>query len=415
MFGWLRKAQSVTLDQLAGMLEWVGYQSAAGGPVTVRNAVDVTAVFCAARIIAEGLAQMPVRVVEERFAEGTGTATLVVRRDHWAHRLLAIKPNDWQTSHEFREGLVFNAVLGVGAIAVKNIIGREVKELLPVPAGSWSVEQMPDWSLRFRVNYADKTHGYFSQAEVLYLRGPSLDGFTALPAIQQARQAIGLSRALELQQARLAGNGGKPSGVLSLPSRLSEETRDKLKATWQAKFGPGGEGGIAILDQDAKFASMTMISVDAQFIETRRMQIEEIARAFRVQPIMLMQADKAATFASAEQMFRHHVIHTLGPWMSRFEAVCNRDILENAEGLGVDLDERNLLRGDFKDQAEYYSKALGAGGTPAWLTQDEVRAEIGRNPMGGKAAELSQGAMNPAPAPKTETVEDPEEDEDAEA
>jgi len=414
MFGWFRKAQSVTLDQLAGMLEWVGYQSSAGGPVTVRNAVDVTAVFCAARIIAEGLAQMPVRVVEERFAEGAGTATLIVRRDHWAHRLLAVKPNDWQTSHEFREGLVFNAVLGEGAIAIKNVIKDQVKELLPVPAGSWSVEQMPDWSLRFRVNYADKTHGYFSHAEVLYLRGPSLDGFTALPAVKQARQAIGLSRALELQQAKLAGNGGKPSGVLSLPSRLSEETRDKLKATWQANFGPGGEGGIAIIDQDAKFASMTMTSVDAQFIETRRMQIEEIARAFRVQPIMMMQADKAATFASAEQMFRHHVIHTLGPWMSRFEAVCNRDILGNAEGLGVDLDERNLLRGDFKDQAEYYSKALGAGGTPAWLTQDEVRAEIGRNPMGGRAAELSQGAMNPAPAPKTDPAKDPEEDDDAE-
>lgn len=417
MFGWFRKAQGVTLDQLAGMLAWVGYQTAAGGPVTVHNAIDVTAVFCAARVIAEGLAQMPVRVVEERFAPGAGTGTLMVRRDHWAHRLLAVRPNGWQTSYEFREGMVFSAVLGKGAIAIKNVVRGEVRELLPVPPGAWTVEQMEDWSLRVRVDYADRSHGHFTLDEVFYLRGPSLDGFTAVPAVQQARQAIGLSRALEAQQARLAGNGGKPSGILSMSNKLSPESREKLRQTWQARFGAGGEGGIAVLDTDAKFESMTMTSVDAQFIETRRMQIEEIARAFRVQPIMLMQADKAATFASAEQMFRNHVIHTLGPWIERFEQAANRDILGNTEGLRFDLDERNLLRGDFKDQAEYYAKALGAGGTPAWMTQDEVRAEIGLNPMGGKAAELSAGAMNPAPGPAADEEEDdpPEGGEDEQA
>lgn len=423
MFGWFRKAQALTIDQLPGILEWVGYQSAAGGTVTVRNAVDVTAVFCAARIIAEGLAQMPVSVVEKRYATGSRVPTLIVAHDHWAHRLLSVKPNGWQTSYEFREGMVFNAVLGKGAIAIKNVIRGEVKELLPVPAGSWTVEQMTDWSLRIRVNYSDKTHDVFTQDQVFYLRGPSLDGIEALPAVAQARNAIGLSRALELQQSRLAGNGGKPSGVLSMSNRLSPESQEKLRKTWESKFGPGGEGGIAVLDTDATFTSMTMTSVDAQYIETRRIQIEEIARAFRVQPIMLMQADKAATFASAEQMFRNHVIHTLGPWIERFEEAAHRDILGFDETLRVDLDERNLLRGDFKDQAEYYSKALGAGGSPAWMTQDEVRAEVGLPPMGGKAAELSQGAMQPSPPAAAEDTEEddkepgskPEEDSDAAA
>ena len=275
MLKWFRKAQSISLDQLAGMMQWVGYQTAGGRNVTVRSAVDVTAVFCAARIIAEGVAQMPVRLIEERFAEGATTAALIVRRDHWAHRLLAVKPNGWQTSYEFREGMIFNAVLGAGAIAIKNVIRGEVKELLPVPAGSWTVEQLPDWSLQVRVNFDDKTHGDFSLAEVFYLRGPSLDGFTALPAVKQARQAIGLSQALEEQQALMAGNGGKPSGILSMSKGLSSEAREKLRTTWESKFGPGGKGGIAILDTDATFTSMTMTSVDAQYIETRRMQIEE--------------------------------------------------------------------------------------------------------------------------------------------
>ena len=401
MLGFLRKSTTYTVNQLAGLAGWVGWSSAAGVAVNERTAVDVTAVFCAARVISEGIGQMPVRLVSETFDTGTGLPRVRVDRDHWAHRLLAVRPNGWQTSYEFREGMIFNAALGKGAIAIKNMVGGEVRELLPVPIGAWSVEQLPDWSLRIRVDYSDKTHDYFDLSDVFYVRGPGLDGFQALPAVRQARDAIGLSQALERQQAKLAGNGGKPSGVLSFAQPLKPETKDKLRETWQQKFGANGDGGIAILDGDAKFQSMTMTSVDAQYIETRRLQIEEIARAFRVQPIMLMQADKAATFASAEQMFRNHVIHTLGPWVERFEQAANRDILGNIDGLRVDLDERNLLRGDFKDQAEYYAKALGAGGTPAWMTQNEIRAEVGLNPVDNDSANsLSAGAMNPGAEPE---------------
>lgn len=406
MFGLRRKA-AMTLDQLAHQMGWLGWATTAGRVINETTALDVAAVFCAARVIAEGIGQMPMRLVEESENSVTGLPRLRVKRDHWAHRLLAERPNDWQTPYEFREGMVFNAVLGRGAIAIKNVVRGEVRELLPVPAHSWKVEQRADWSLRFRVDYSDKTHGYFEREQVFYLRGPSLDGFEGLPAIRQARRAIGLSQALEEQQAKMAENGGKPSGVLSGVSNLSPESQARLRASWQERFGPGGSGGIAIMDGDTKFHPMTMTSVDAQYIETRRMQIEEIARAFRVQPIMLMQADKAATFASAEQMFRNHVIHTLGPWIARLEDAANRDILRRGSGdqpgldraLRFDLDERNLLRGDFKDQAEYYAKALGAGGTPAWMTQNEVRAETGWNPVDDPDADqLSRGAMNIAPA-----------------
>jgi len=392
MFGFLKKSAVYTVDQLAGFAGWIGWTTAAGGSVTERNAVDVSAVFCAARVIAEGCAQVPVRVLREDHS-----GELVTRKiasTHWAHQLLAKRPNQWQTSYEFREGMFFCAALGVGALAVKNVVNGEVRELLPVPPGSWTVEQMADYSLRIRVDYADKTHGYFTQEQVLFMRGPSLDGFQALPAVRQAREAIGLSRALEKQQSRLAGNGGKPSGILSFAQPLKPESKEKLRETWQQRFGPDGEGGIAILDGDASFSSMTMTSVDAQYIETRRMQVEEIARVFRVQPIMLMQADKAATFASAEQMFRMHVIHTLGPWMARFEQACNRDILRNSETYRVDLDERGLLRGDFKDQAEYYTKALGAGGQPGWMTPNEIRAERDMNPVNESwANQVPRGAM----------------------
>lgn len=393
MLGFGRK--STTVGALGQLMGWIGWGSASGVPVNERTALDVTAVFCGARVIAEGLAQMPVRLVSESFG-ADGVARIEIDRGHWAHKLLAVKPNGWQTSYEFREGMIFNAVIGKGAIAIKNVVRGQVVELLPVPAGSWSVEQLPDWSLRIRVDHSDKTHDYFDQSQVFYLRGPSLDGFEGLAVTRMAREAIGLSVALERQQAKLAGNGGKPSGVLAFAGKLSPEVADKFRKTWQDRFGPNGEGGIAVLDGDAKFQPMTMTSVDAQHLETRRMQIEEIARALRVQPIMMMQADKAATYASAEQMFRMHVIHTLGPWIERFEQAAARDILGNVDGLRFDLDERNLLRGDFKDQAEYYTKALGAGGQPAWMTQNEIRAEVGLNPIDEAWANtVSRGVMNP--------------------
>jgi phage portal protein BeeE len=117
---------------------------------------------------------------------------------------------------------------------------------------------------------------------------------------------------------------------------------------------------------------------------------------------MLMQSNQTTTFASAEQHFRHHVVHTLGPWIARFEDVFDRDVLRNAPGLSVDLDERALLRGDFKDQAEYYVKALGAGGQPGWMTQNEIRAELGLNPFDADwADEVPRGSMGLSVAPDT--------------
>jgi phage portal protein BeeE len=107
-----------------------------------------------------------------------------------------------------------------------------------------------------------------------------------------------------------------------------------------------------------------------------------------------MQQDKAATYASAEQFARMHVTHTLGPWIERFEQAAARDILGLAPGLRVDLDERNLLRGDFEAQGEYYTKALGAGGQPGWMTVNEVRAELGLNPVADEwASRVPRGAM----------------------
>lgn len=399
MFKWLSRKSAtmvtLTLDQLADAGGFVRYGTRSQVTVNAHTAVQVSAVLCAIRVISEGIAQMPVRVLSDTWTDGRRESE--VMRDHWAHKLLAERPNDFQTPFEFREYAVIAALLDKGFLGIKNRVRGEVREILPLPMGSWSIErQVGSWDHQFRVSYANGSHGVFRPDEVMYLRGPSLDGWQALPALAAAREAIGLASALENQQARLAGNGGKPSGVLSFENELSPERRDALRSLWQERFGPNGDGGIAILDAGAKFESMVMKSTDAQHLESRQFQVEEIARAFRVHPIMLMHSNDTTTFASAEQHFRNHVVHTLGPWMRRFEEVAGRDILGGAPGMRVDLDERSLLRGDFKDQADYYTKALGAGGQPGWMSVNEIRAERDMNPIDAPwADEVPRGAMNP--------------------
>jgi HK97 family phage portal protein len=144
-----------------------------------------------------------------------------------------------------------------------------------------------------------------------------------------------------------------------------------------------------------------MTSVESQTLESRKQQVEEICRTFRVMPIMVGQSDKAATYASAEQMFLAHVIHCLLPWYERWCTSADVNLLseqDRREGYYTKLNPNALLRGAAKDRAEFYSKALGAGGTAAWMSQDEIRGLEELDPMGGQAAELGHGSIAP-PAP----------------
>lgn len=393
---------TLTMDQVGELLGFAGYQTMSGISVNERTALQVSAVFAAVRVIGEGVASMPISLKKDSWGKD-GLRRTEVMRGHWASNLIR-RPNPWQTGFEFVEWMVEQAALGGGALAVKNTVGGQVRELIPVPLGSWAVRPLPDYSLAFDVTYIDGTTDTFADSQVLYLKGPSFDGYQGLSAVKHAREAIGLAATLENQQARFSSAGGKPSGVLSFENALSAERREKLRKTWMDKFGPGGSGGVAILDGKATFQSMVMTSVDAQLLETRRLQIEEIARFFRVLPLMLMQADKAATFASVEQMSRMHVMYTLMPWVRRLEEAMHRDILGLSVDLYFDFDERSLLRGDHAVQGDYYTKALGAGGQGGWMTPNEIREECGLNPSDEAwAGKIPQGAMTASGTPANAT------------
>lgn len=386
MLNWVRSLfapkQEVKNSTLDLFREIFGYPvSASGRSVNWTTAVQCTVALACARVISEGIAQLPFRL---RQVTDVGSREI---RDHPVVRLIERGPNSWSTWFEFVETLTFNAVLGHGGYAIisRSSDGR-VLELLPVPSSMVTVKKANDWSLVYEINlgYAsnDTRVLRLQRGQVLHLRGPSIDGFVGLEGIRVAQEAIGLALATEEAHARLHNNAVMPSGIYSVDGTLTKEQYERLSVFIEEHFTRERRFRPMILDRSAKWQPIAMSGVDAQHLETRRFQVEEVCRAFRVLPIMVGHADKTATYASAEQMFIAHVVHSLMPWVRRWESVMDRDLLtpeEQDRGYYFDISTQALLRGDAKTRSEFYAKAISSG----WMTRNEVREAEELNPLEG--------------------------------
>lgn len=402
IFGGLaeRKSESapVSLKDSASLFTEIfgGRQSRSGTTVTWSTALEVTTVLGCAKVISEDVAQVPWKL----FRKDGGRAEAT---DHPLHEILYLRPNDWQTSFEFRETLALHAILTGNAFAYINRVRGEIAELLPYPPGAVEVKRAADMSLSYIVRLDGGGRMAVPAESMWHLRGPSWSSWLGLDSVRLAREAIGLAIAAEESQAERHRDGLRYPGMYSIDDKLSPDEEQKLQG-WLRRRAEAGDP--LILDRGAKWIQQQMSGVDAQHIETRKHQVEEICRAFRVMPIMIGQADKAATYASAEQMFLAHVTYTLMPWFQRFEQSANANLLtreERRQGYYTKFNANALMRGAAKDRGEFYAKALGAGGQKPWMKADEVRDLEDMDPVGGHADELGEGAMGApaqAPAPK---------------
>lgn len=383
---WARKNATTTQDLYKDLLARASVKS--GIAVTYKTAMEASTALACAKVIAEGIAQVPFKLFKDRPSGGMDAA-----KDHGLYDLLANKPNEWQTSFEMRETMGFHLAFMQNAYAFKvRGLRGQVVELLPFEPNLVTVKRSKDWGRTYLVNTIENGQIEVPSKDMWHLRGLSWDGISGIPGVRLAREAIGLALATEEHGARMFSNGAKPGGVLSTDGTLKEEQIKLLRESWeQAQGGNSNAYKTAILFGGLKFQPMAMTGLDAQHLEHRRFQVEEICRFFRVMPIMVGHADKSATYASAEQMFLAHVIHTMMPWYARIENSADVNLLSDEERLGGYYSKfmaTALLRGSHKDRSEYFKAALGAGGSPAWMTQDEVRALEELNPMGGEAAKL---------------------------
>jgi len=353
-----------------------GRATSTGRTVNVGTAIDVSTVFACCRVIGEGVAQVPFKLMRESV---DGKQRLPAK-DHPLYDKLACRPNRWQTSFEYRETMIWHAVLTGNHFSYKNRIGNKIVELFPFDTGTVKVLRDDDGTLSYEVTAPNGSKQIFPAESIWHVRGPSLNSWYGLEAVKHAREAIGLAMATEEAVGSLHKNGVRPSGVYSVEGTLKPDQYSDL-SKWIDTYLAGAKnaGKPMVLDRAAKWISMQMTGIDAQTLEQRRFQIEEICRFARVMPIMVGYSDKAATYASAEQMFLAHVVHTLAPWYQRLEQSADINLLtdrERASGLYFNFVEEGLLRGSLRDTKDTVLGYVNGG----ILTPNEGRAKLDMNP-----------------------------------
>ncbi|MGO4304200.1 phage portal protein [Cupriavidus sp. RAF12] len=396
-------ARGVATEQKSGVYErWlellsIGSKSKAGPSVNRDTVFRVSAAFACMRAISQGCAQVPFKLLQDYEQDGLSRKRAAV--DHDLYDLIDAQPNGWQTSFEFMESLALHASLG-NAYVFKNIYRGKVGEMFLLNPSSVTAEQKADWSIKYKVRGKDGGVVEIDPSLIWHVRGPSWDGFLGLDVLHIAREALGLSMSLEESHASLHANGVRPAGLYSVDGTLNPEQHKQLTKWLKEQAGADNAGAPLVLDRSAKWLSLSMTGMDAQHIETRNLEIEEVCRFFGILPIVIgYTGDKANTYASAEAMFDAHKVLSLNPWWTRIQRSANVNLLtrdERKKGFYFKFIANGLLRASAKDRAEYYAKALGSGGSPAWMTQDEIRALEDLDPMGGDAANLPPLINKPA-------------------
>lgn len=377
-----RKAEqkSVTFDPA-----WESFYGSrlpkSGVQVNWQRSLDVSTVFACLRVIANGVSQVPLQVMKELPDGKGGTPAL----DHPLYKVLNLRPNKWMTAFEFLETMVFHVGLTGNFFAYKNIVRNQVKELIPIDPGCVSITRNNDYSITYTVTSLDGTSQQFPQSLIWHVKGPSWDTWRGMDAVQQAREAIGLAIATENTQGELHANGLQMAGTYSTEQKISPDDYVKIQKWIAAQVGGSNKHKPLIIDSGFKWTPQSMTGVDAQHLETRKYQVEQICQALGVFPQMIGHAGQAMTFASAEQVFLAHVVHTLGPWWRRIEESIDVNLLDGSEDetFCAKFNANGLLKGAAKDRSEFYSKALGSGGSPAWMTPNEIRALEDMNPIDG--------------------------------
>jgi HK97 family phage portal protein len=395
---WFGREAKMTSLELFREVYGGGRESKAGITVNTDVALQTSTVLACVRVIAEGCSQTPFHLMQQ-----TGDGRKIVADDPLDY-VLYRRPNPWQTSFEFRETLLFHAILTGNAYCFINRVGMagEIRELIPIEPGRVTVKQRPDLSLEYKITSDTGEAQIFPQEAIWHLRGPSWNTWMGLDATKLARNAIGLAISLEQGQSEFQKNGATMTGMVSTEGKLDKAKFEQL-AAWLDRHQVGGDRSHKplIVDMNAKFLPTAMTGVDQQLIETRNHQIVQMCAHFRVLPIMVGHYDKAATYASAEQMFLHHVIHTLMPWYQRIEQSADRNLLTDAQrgaGMYTKINANGLMRGAAKDQAEYFAKALGSGGGRGWMSQNDVRDALDMDRSDDPEADKLPQPAQPAPS-----------------
>ena len=352
--------------------------TASGKYVTEWSAMQMTAVYCCVRILSEAVASLPLQFY--RYTDDGGKEKAV---DHPLYFFFHFEPNPEMTSFIFRETLMTHLLLWGNAYSqiIRNGKG-EVVALYPLMPDRMKVDRDEHGRLyyEYTVYDSDDVDGRkgtnkvgrtvrLQPHDVLHIPGLRFDGLVGYSPIAMAKNAIGLAIATEEYGSKFFANGAAPSGVLEHPGTIKDPS--KVRESWQATFGGSGNANkIAVLEEGMKYTPISISPEQAQFLETRKFQIDEIARIFRVPPHMIGDLEKSS-FNNIEQQSLEFVKYTLDPWVSRWEQAMVRALLtpDEKKKYFFKFNVDGLLRGDYQSRMNGYATARQNG----WMSANDIR------------------------------------------
>lgn len=335
-----------------------------GNTVTERSAMQISAVYACVRVLSEAIASLPLHLYE--YTE-EGSKVKAVKLP--LYRLLHDEPNPEMTSYIFRETLMTHLLLWGNAYAQIIRNGRgEVVGLYPLMANRMRVDRDENGHIyyEYQMNTSDaptmKTGTVrLSPEEVLHVPGLGFDGLVGYSPIAMAKNSIGMAMATEEYGASFFKNGANPSGVLSMPGTVKDP--EKIRSSWEAGFGGSHKANkVAILEEGMTYTPISISPEQAQFLETRKFQLDEIARIFRIPPHLIGDLEHA-TFSNIEEQSLEFVTYTLEPWLVRWEQSMQRSLLlpQEKENYFIRFNVDGLLRGDYGSRMSGYATGIQNG------------------------------------------------------
>ena len=345
--------------------------STAGKAVTERSAMQMTAVYSCVRILSEAIAGLPLHLY--RYGADSSKQKAL---DHPLYTLLHDEPNPEMSSFVFRETLMTHLLLWGNAYAqiLRNGKG-DVIALYPLMPNKMTVDRDDEGHLYYSYQRSNdealkpNSRVILSPHEVLHIPGLGFDGLVGYSPIAMAKNAIGLAIATEEYGAKFFANGAAPSGVLEHPGTIKDPSR--VREAWQSQFGGSSNSGkVAVLEEGMKYTPISISPEQAQFLETRKFQINEIARIFRVPPHMVGDLEKSS-FSNIEQQSLEFVKYTLDPWVVRWEQSIMRGLLspDEKKQYFAKFNVDGLLRGDYQSRMNGYA----VGRQNGWMSANDIR------------------------------------------
>ncbi|GHU48798.1 portal protein [Clostridia bacterium] len=364
IFSGLRRSRDKPQNRIGGGFSFLFGGTASGKAVNETTAMQTSAVYACVRILAEAVASLPLHVFEK---DGAGGKTL--KTEHPLYTLLHDAPNPEMTSFVFRETLMSHLLLWGNAYAQIIRSGHgNVLSLYPLLPSAMQVDRGQNGDLVYSYQ-SDKGRVLLGRDDVLHIPGLGFDGLIGYSPIAMAKNSIGMALATEEYGAAFFANGANPGGVLEHPGVVKEP--DRLRESWQSQFSGANAHKVAVLEEGLKFHQMSIPPEQAQFLETRKFQINEIARIFRVPPHMVGDLEKSS-FSNIEQQSLEFVKYTLDPWVVRWEQSLMQSLVlpDEKTAVMIKFNLDGLLRGDYQSRMAGYSTGIQNG----FLSVNDVRA-----------------------------------------